>query len=269
MRKGYVNLGRRGWGKREVMLGRLIRDEEGHGDVGAGANNGDNGTGNSAPGANSESGTNNNGQGFDAASFWGSQNQGAEGSGNPGSATEGESGSGTGGGENFAEQMTNQLSSMSFGGPVLTAEIAQQINEGNFEGFQTALNSSLQTAVRQTMAMNVQILRPLVDQILQQVDGKINGAFGNRDNSTALETEFPAARDPKIRPMVQRVFDQALANTKGNRGDAVKQTKEMLSILTQSMGGDLGLNVAPRGAGDSGRSSDPSINWLDELTGRN
>lgn len=270
MRKGFVNVGRRGWGRNEVRLGRLIRDGEGHTEIpGAGGNNGTGAGGNSGSGGSADSGNNNNGQGFDANSFWQGQNQNADGAGNPGSASEGESGSGTGGeGGNFAEQLTSQLNGLSFGGPVLTAEIAQQINEGNFEGFQTALNTSMQTAVRHAMAMNVQILRPVVEQILQQVDGRINNAFGNRDNSNALEQEIPAARNPAVRPMVERVFNQALTNTKGDRALAVKQTKEMLSLMTQTMGGDLGLDVAPRGAGDSGRPSNPATNWLDELTGR-
>src|SRR3546814_15314619 len=59
--------------------------------------------------------------------------------------------------------------------------------------------------------------------------------------------DFPAAADPTVGPMIQSVFNQALKNTKGDRTKAVAQTKKMISLMARRTGGDLNLNVAPRG----------------------
>lgn len=269
MRKGYVNHGRRGWGRNEVRLGRMIRDGEGHPAGVPGADNAGATGGNSGAAGNSDSGGNNDGQAFDATSFWNSPEPNADGSSNDGSANGGDSASGNGGdqGGNFAEQLTTQLNGLSFGEPLLNAEIAEQINNGDFTGFEKRATAMMQQTVRHALSMNVQILRPLAEQILQQVDQKIQSTLSGRDDSDALLTDFPAARDPKVAPMIRQVFNQALKNTKGDRKTAVSQTKEMIALMTNTAAGDLGLNVAPRGSDDSGRPA-PVTNWLDELTGR-
>jgi hypothetical protein len=91
--------------------------------------------------------------------------------------------------------------------------------------------------------------------------------LNQRDNETALVKDFPAAKDPRVAPVIKSIFDQALVKSKGNRELAVKQTKQMVALMANTTADDLELSVAPRGAGDS-RPSQPSINWLDELTGR-
>ena len=45
------------------------------------------------------------------------------------------------------------------------------------------------------------------------------------------------------------------------------QTKEMLRFMAGESANDLGIEIAPQGAGDRG-GPNRSINWLDELTGR-
>lgn len=247
---------------------RLMKDPEGHPAAipGAGGDNAGAGQGNSGgePG-NPGSDSNNDGDAFDPAAFWDSPSE------EPGAAPAGESaGSSTpsGGADqgSFAQQLTNQLTNMTFGEPIMTAEIAAEINEGNFAGFEQRVQAQMQTAVRQALALNVQVLRPFAEQLMNQMRQEFGSTLNNRDNQDTLIRDFPAAADPRVAPVIQRVFDQALLNTKGNRAKAVAQTKQMISLLTSAAAEDLNLEVAPRSPGDS-RPSAP-INWLDELTGR-
>ncbi len=255
----------------ERRMGRLMRAPDGHpgGDSGASGDNGQGGGSNSDSGANGDSGQNNTGDQFDPASFWngpapadGSAPSG-ESAGNDG----GESGNPGGGGNELATQLTQQLTNMSFGDPVFNAEIAEQINGGDFTGVQDRLNAMGQSIVRQALSMQVQILKPFAEQILGRVREETNETFTNRDNKESLVTLFPAAKNPVMAKTIQPIYDQALKNAKGNREAAVAQTKEMLRFMAGEAAGDLSLDVAPRGQGDRG-TPPPITNWLDELTGR-
>lgn len=252
----------------ERQMGRLMRAPDGHdgGDSGAFGDNAGTPQGNSGGDpANPGSTPNNNGADFDPSTFWDGPSEGegaapsgeSAGAGNPPSGTE------SGG---FAQQLTTQLSNMTFGEPLFTQEIAEQINQGDFTGFEKRVQAQMQAAVRQSLALNVQVLRPFAEQLMTQMRQEFGSTLNNRDNEETLIRDFPAAKDPRVAPVIKRVFEQALTNTKGDRAKAVAQTKQMISLLTNTAAGDLDLEVAPRGQGDS-RPSAP-INWLDELTGR-
>jgi hypothetical protein len=248
---------------------RIMKDPEGHpgGIPGAAPDNAGAGQGNSGgDSGNPDPSQNNDGEGFDPTTFWDSPSEGE------GAAPSGESagaGNPPGGTEsgNFAQQLTNQLANLTFGEPIFTQEVAEEINQGNFSGFEKRVQAQMQAAVRQSMALNVQVLRPFAEQLMNQMRQEFGSTLNNRDNNETLIRDFPAAKDPRVAPVIQRVFEQALTNTKGDRTKAVAQTKQMISLLTNTAAGDLDLDVAPRGQGDS-RTQAPPINWLDELTGR-
>lgn len=260
MRKGYnfIRLG---------LHGRLMRD--GGGEGGATPNGGgDNGGGNSGTEGQSSGESNNNGQEFDATAFWGGSESG------DGSAPNGESAqSGTGNesgssdGASLQAALTERFESMTFGDPVFDAEIAEQINGGDFSGVQERLNLMGRNVVRSATSVAIQIMRPMAEQIMSQMRAEMSETFNSRDDSQALETMFPAAKNPAVRPVIQSIFTQALKNTKGDRTEAVKQTKEMLRFMGSTTADDLDISVAPRGSEDSGRPAQ-KINWLEELTAR-
>lgn len=200
-------------------------------------------------------GADNTGDAFDGAAFWGNEEPADDSAGTPDA-------------DAVRTELTTQLQNLSFGESPFDAEITQQINEGNFEGINKRLQEFGTNAVRQSLQMTVSILRPLTDQILQQVRQEISGTMSGRDDNEQLVRDFPTAQDPKIRPVVQNLYMQALKNTKGNRADAVAQVKSMMALVTQSTADDLGLDVAPRGAEHFGRSKNPTVNWLDELSAR-
>jgi len=253
-----------------ILRARYLKDDFGGGatggsPAGGGNNGGDNSGDSGSPGGDS----NNAGDGFDPAAFWqgpGSDNGSAP---NGESAGDGTQNSGTGGSDaDLSATLTQQLGQLSFGDPVFDASVAEQINNGDFNGVQERFNAMGQNIVRQSLSMMVQILRPFSETIMNQVRGEVEGTFSSRDDSSALAREFPAARDPRVAPLIQQVYDQALKNTGRDRAAAVAQTKEMLRFMAGNTAGDLGLNVAPRGADDFGRAPNQSINWLDELSGR-
>lgn len=224
---------------------------DGPGNVG-----GDSGVAGSAP--------NNTGATFDPATFWQSPAPAGE------AAPAGES-AGNKGGEsdtNVGEQLTTQLNGLKFDTAIFTPEITEQINNGDFSGVQKNFEAGLRMAVQQSMAMNVQLLRPVIAQLTEQFQGMIDSKLSSRDNESTLQTDFPAAKDPVVAQTIQPIFDRALVNTKGDRKAAVQQTKQMLQFLATGTAGDLGLDVAP--ADPHGRRSapGPATNWLDTLTGR-
>jgi len=225
--------------------------------------------GNSEPTTNTNTDSNNDGQSFDANAFWngpapaeGAASSG-ESAGNPG----GESGNDGGEGGDFAQQLTQRLEGLTFGDPVFNDEIAGQINEGNYEGVQERLNTMSKAVVREALAMQVQILRPFAEQLMNQVREETQQTFQSRDNNESLERLFPAAKNPAMAKTIGPIYEQALKNTNNDREAAVKQTKEMLRFMAGQTAGDLDLEVAPKGEGSRG-SPTQNYNWLDELTGR-
>src|SRR3546814_19618051 len=62
-------------------------------------------------------------------------------------------------------------------GALFNDEIATQINEGNFEGFQERFTNSMRASMRQTMTMSATLMRAYGDRLLEQVRGEMQGMF--------------------------------------------------------------------------------------------
>ena len=140
-------------------------------------------------------------------------------------------------------------------------------NNGDFTAFQTAFNGALRQAVQQSLGLTTAVLKPFADQIMNEVRAEIASTMSGRDDNDQLIADFPAAKDKRIRPTIQNLYDQALRNTKGDRSAAVSQVKEMMRFMSETVADDLGINVAPRSPDDRGRPP-KAVNWLDELSGR-
>lgn len=269
------NISQHGWHRN-----RMIRDGAGHpagapapaaASSGGGGNNSEaSGEGNSEPAASGTGDSNNTGTGFDASAFWNgpAPDANAAPSGESASGNSGESGTpGDGQRSDFATQLTERLDGLTFGDPIFNAEVAGQINEGNFDGVQERFTAMGRQIVRESMALQVQILRPFAEQLIEQMRGEVGQTFTNRDNNESLVTLFPAAKNPVMAKTIEPIYAQALKNAKGDRVKAVAQTKEMLRFMAGESASDLNIEIAPRGQGDRGGPT-PNFNWLDELTGR-
>lgn len=245
--------------------GRMIRDGEGHPVAGGAAITTPTDGSNSAPDGSNETSPNNTGNKFDPASFWDGPAPG--GSTAPAGESAGGSSQESDTGNEFAQQLTARLETMTFGEPVFTAEIAEQINEGNYQGVQDRLNAMGRQIAREALAMQVQVLRPFAEQLMAQMASRTQETFNSRDNVESLVTQFPAAKNPVVAKTIQPIYDQALKNAKGDRTKAVAETKEMLRFMAGVSAKDLGIDVAP--LGQSSHKGPAVHDWLDDLTGRN
>lgn len=114
---------------------------------------------------------------------------------------------------------------------VFTKEIADKIADGDLAGVNEAMAARDQALMNHSIVVTAKLLGGVIDRFSADIDKRIQQAFGNRDSDIALETHFPLAKDPAMYPMVKRVWDQALVNAKGNKEQAIRQTKGMLEAF--------------------------------------
>jgi hypothetical protein len=245
----------------ERAKGRFMRAPDGHesggtgvgiDDLGVGndsSTTGNNGAGNSGDSGAGDDGKNNSGQGDPTAGFWDKSQEADTGSGDSGEE-----------GKAIGAELAQMISGAQFA-PVFTKELADQIAEGNLDGINQAMAQSHQAAMKQSVGVFAKLLEAVTGRMQADFDSRIQKALGGDKANQALESHFPAAKDPAIRPMIQQVFDQSLANTKGNVAEAVKQTNAML----KAFGTRTGLTTPPA---DPSGSSDNSKSLVDELLSR-
>jgi hypothetical protein len=243
--------------------GRIMRAPEG--EEGAGGGGGENNNGGESGG-----GGNNTNVEDALASFWGSP------------AGDGDSSSQRSGGDGKpAGQQENQNNGNENKGPtfkdrigtikaenVMTTEVMEALGEGNAKPFHEAFNGAIRQANEQMFTMTVELMQTFGERLVAEMDSRMNTTHTNRDNNAFLEQHFPSAKDPKIRPLVDKVYQQALGNTKGNRDKAIAQTKEMLKLMSTVTAEDTGLDLGSGGGngGFGAPSGKPKGgSWLDRL----
>ncbi len=226
-------------------------------------NTGDNQQVNSGDTGNTGESDDNAGDDAELSAFWGGSPDG-DGN-NPDSSGGSDDSNSSGGTDDTATELGNQLQALNFGA-MFDDTVVKEINEGNFENFNTRMNQMMQQGVRQSLVMNVQIMRQYGERLIEQMRGEFSGTLEGRDDHAQLIKDFPAAKNPLVAPIVQNVYEQALKNAKGNRVAAVAQTKKMIGLLARNTGGYLGLTVAPQSENDTPPQA--PTNWMDELMGR-
>lgn len=196
---------------------------QGGGDSGTGGNN----TGGNGGGAgNDDSGGDNTGKPDDLATFWGDNKDGTGGSADsltPEQETAQQQALGT--------ELRTAIESFAPPAPVFTKETAEQIAEGNFDGINAIMAKSHQAAIQSSVLLASKLMGAVVQRMQRDFDGRINSGLTNKDNNDFLVKEFPLAQDPAFAPMVQRVWSQALTNSKGNRQQAIRLTRGMLEAF--------------------------------------
>lgn len=264
MRKGFYV-----YHNRKSRRGMMRKDESGHAAGGqAGSGGADNQGGNSGTSTNTTESQNNSGQGFDGSTFWSDPAQGSSGSPSGGSAESGESSGGAQGSEHqqLGQTLATRIGSLSFN-PAFTADIATQIGEGNLDGINESLTQMHRQSIQESLTMSAQIMQMYGQHLMTQVEQMIQQSFGNRDDQSALESEFPtAAANPAIRPMIAQVFSQSMKHTGGNRAKAISMTRDMLALMSQSVGTELGISQPPGSLGDMTQGANDLVA---ELIGRN
>lgn len=243
---------------------RLIRkdDQASGGATGTAENNP---TGNSSGAGTENQPGNNAGQTFDPNSFWntpapertGSPSEGSAESGTPGAGNQPDRGT------QLGQEFAQTLQSMTFS-PAFTPEVATQIADGNLEGINGAMNQLGQDAVRNSLQLSARMMQAYGSHLMEQVESMIQSRFGDRDNNSALESEFPQiAQNPAMRPVVEQIFGQAMKLSQGNRKTALAQTREMLKFMSTGVSTELGLNNAP--GNPHGDTTEGVKSLIDEL----
>lgn len=176
----------------------------------------------------SQSQPNNAGQEVDLDAFW--NDPAAEGETPPADDS-----------KEFTASLATQLQNMSFGGDLVTADMQEAIQQGDYSGLNKRLAEQQQTTVRQTLTMAIQIMNRLHGRVMTDVEGKINGTLSQRDQKDFITETFPSARNPQVRPQVEAVFNQALKLTKNDRKAAVDMTNVMLKTMATALGRDTGV----------------------------
>lgn len=255
------------------LHGRLMKDGEGHGGASGGAPAGDSGfggnnqQGNSGAGGGNAPNQNYNGQGFDPSQFWvDPPAQDAP----PARGSAGNESSGGGSPQNQGDQAGQRFAQMiqqaQFDSNVFTPEALTALNENSDL---TAVNNNMakfgQSVMRQTTLLAAQLMQAFGNQMEAKFESMLNQQFDGREADADLVRSIPSAANPAVAPMVKAIFKRALGISKGDRKAAIDMTKEMLKFQSQSMSGDLGLDVPPR-SDDSIPAS--NVNWVEELVGR-
>lgn len=252
----------------ELAAGRLMRapDHPNGGDdtnSGTPAETGNNPPGNSTDSSgNADSTGNNAGQDDALSSFWSDPQPEAPASADSTSTDVPE-------GQTLGQSLLASIDAFA-PPPAFTDALAEEIGQGNFEGVNNAIAGAHKAALRQSLTMQAQMLQPVVASVLSRVQDMIDSRLGNRDNQETLLEAFPSAADPKVRPMIQSVFEQSLKHTKGDRTKAVAMTKDMLKVFGKTASQDLGLEIPPsdRDGHGNGPLSSGEQNLIDELLGR-
>lgn len=223
---------------------------------------GNNGQGNSGGNQNNAGTQNNTGPGFDPATFWN----------DPKGSNSTDGTNGQGGGqtpEQVSQEFANRLQGMTFG-DIFTPKIAEEVANGNLTGVNAAIAEQLKSAAHQSVVLTAQLMQRNNDSLLAKVGQMIDQKFGGRDDADTLIQNFPSAKDPAVRPMVEAVFAQAMKLSGNNRAEAVKSTRIMLQHMGKAGAADMGINNPPPSAGGVGNANDPGVQQLlDDLLGRN
>jgi len=150
--------------------------------------------------------------------------------------------------------------------PVFSKEIAEKIAEGDFDAANQAMAASHKATIQTSVMAAAKLVGAVAQRMQADFDQRINAAFGNKDNSDFLQQNFPQAKNPALAPMVERVWNQSLLNTKGDRKEAVKMTRAMLN----AMGTEFAPDDIRRAPDDStaGVNTAASRSFVDSLLER-
>lgn len=136
--------------------------------------------------------------------------------------------------QQFAEGIQAQIGKIDFGN-VITPEVQAALNNGDFAGLNTGIQTSLRNALSQSVQINAQVVQQFGRGLLAEVQRMISESGTQRDTRDQLEQNFPVVKDPAVRPIVESIYNQALVRNKGNHELAVKETKGLLGhVATQA-----------------------------------
>lgn len=152
-------------------------------------------------------------------------------------------------GSQLGTQLAQTIQNANFG-EAFTREIGEQLAEGNMEGANAQINGMMRQSLQQSVAMTAQIVEAYGKQMQARFEQMIEQRFGSQETQKTLEETFKGMRDPAMAPVIQGVFNQAMAHTK-DRAKALEMTRGMLKAMGKSGAADMGLDSPPSNPNDS------------------
>lgn len=156
----------------------------------------------------------------------------------------------------LAQQLQESTGSFSIA-PVMTQEVMAEIAEGKSDLFEASLKKNMQSVLQKSQEQQFLVLQEFGTKLFGHIEQMIEKKFGTKETSDFLETNFPSAKDPELRPFIQMTFDQAMTLHKGNKERAISATKEMLRTLAQGTAKDIGFN-----ASQEKENSGANLDWV-------
>jgi hypothetical protein len=122
--------------------------------------------------------------------------------------------------------------------PAFTEDIAKQVAEGNFDGVNQAMAAAHRATIQQSVGVVTKLLGAIIPKLQADLEQRVQTAMGNQESDQFLQQNFPEAKNPAFAPVVDRVWKQSLVNAKGNREEAIRQTRGMLQAMGSQFAGD-------------------------------
>jgi hypothetical protein len=158
---------------------------------------------------------------LDLSAFWDDGNGDGDGDGNDDDPAEASKRLGGEIGQSIQNFQTTQF----------TKEVADAIANGDLDGINKALTASHQETIKQAVQLSARLVGAVMDRMTKDFDARIEGKLGQRDDTAFLQSKFPVAKDPAMAPVVQRVWDQSLKHSKGDRTKAERLTRGYLEAF--------------------------------------
>lgn len=235
----------------ERQLGRFLRAPEGHGggdDSNSGQDNSNVSSG--ADDNNSQTQDNDGDDKVDLSNFWEDKDGGDDNDGDdPQEAS-----------KRLGGEIGTQIEA--FKTAPFSKEIADAIAEGNLDGVNEALTKSHQETIKTAVQISAKLIGAVMDRMTKDFDRRIQGGFQQRDETAFLKQTFSQAKTEAGFPVVQRVWEQAMKNSNGDRAKATRLTRGMLAAFG---GGDI---TTPAGDPTHGIDTAASRSLVEELLGR-
>lgn len=202
---------------------------------------------------------NNDGQDPLNAAFWNGESEGGD-SNSPSSASRGDSEAAPAGTQQQQQNSGNPvnafeetLKGLSLSGDLISTEIQEALNQGDYKGFNEALQTNSRETVKQASILAAKMTQEAIGRMTGLMESKIQEALGAHKDTESLNSAIPSAADAAFGPIVKGLYDQARKGGKDHDA-AVKITKAAMAQFTKGTAADTGVKLEGSGENTSGES---------------
>ncbi len=127
------------------------------------------------------------------------------------------------------------LSGVSFG-EIFDSKAIEELADGKTDGLNANFAAAIKKGMETNLEMTGQIFQHFGEKLIQHVESLIESKLTGSKSEEVLLSEIPAARDPKTKPLVEKIFKQAMTLNQNDTKKAVEMTKEMIKTFVSATG---------------------------------